>query len=420
MVQEKLVSSEKTKNDNNVYHEEKFNSPLLKFNNSEEWKSNIKIGDLTEKVIAGATPRTSNNEYWENGTIPWLSSGEIHKKHIEYTDKFITKLGYDNSSTKMIPKHSVLIALAGQGKTRGTVAINNIELCTNQSVASIIPNDTKLYYKYLFYYLENQYDKLRALSSSDGGRGGLNLKLIKSFKINLPSIDEQKKIANFISKIDEKIELLEKKLVLYRKQKNYYLNEIFLVKLLKTNINHLTLKNVCEKIENGFSGQQVPYKTNFPVTRIETMSSGKINYEKVGFVEEIDEKYRLKDGDLLLTNINSLKWIGNVVYFEDKKPLYHGMNLMLLRPKNEFNSRYIYYYIFFHNKWFKKMACQAVNQASINKSTLEKFSVLIPNLEIQNQIGNLMTNIDWKISLAEKEIEKTKLYKKSLLQKMFV
>lgn len=150
------------------------------------------------------------------------------------------------------------------------------------------------------------------------------------------------------------------------------------------------------------------------------MSSGKINYEKVGFVEEIDEKYRLKDGDLLLTNINSLKWIGNVVYFEDKKPLYHGMNLMLLRPKNEFNSRYIYYYIFFHNKWFKKMACQAVNQASINKSTLEKFSVLIPNLEIQNQIGNLMTNIDWKISLAEKEIEKTKLYKKSLLQKMFV
>ncbi len=66
------------------------------------------------------------------------------------------------------------------------------------------------------------------------------------------------------------------------------------------------------------------------------------------------------------------------------------------------------------------MACQAVNQASINKSTLEKFSVLIPNLEIQNQIGNLMTNIDWKISLAEKEIEKTKLYKKSLLQKMFV
>lgn len=150
------------------------------------------------------------------------------------------------------------------------------------------------------------------------------------------------------------------------------------------------------------------------------MSSGEINYEKVGFVDEIDEKYRLKDGDILLTNINSLKWIGNVVYFEDKKTLYHGMNLMLLRPKKEFNPKYIFYYISFHNAWFKKMACQAVNQASINKSTLEKFSLLIPNLEIQNQIVDLLTNIDKKIFLSRENIKIMKLYKNSLLQKMFV
>ena len=128
------------------------------------------------------------------------------------------------------------------------------------------------------------------------------------------------------------------------------------------------LKDICGKIENGFSGTQVPFETNFPVTRIETMSFGKINYEKVGYVENIDEKYRLQEGDLLLTHINSLKWIGNVVYFNNKKRLYHEMNLMLLRIKKEFNSKFIYYYITQHNKWFKKMACQAVNQASINKS----------------------------------------------------
>lgn len=117
----------------------------------------------------------------------------------------------------------------------------------------------------------------------------------------------------------------------------------------------MLLNNICEKIENGFSGQQVPFETEFPVTRIETMSSGKINYDKVGFVEEINENYRLQEGDILLTNINSLKWIGNVVYFENKRPLYHGMNLMLLRPKKEFNSKFIYYYITYHNKWFKSL-----------------------------------------------------------------
>ena len=141
---------------------------------------------------------------------------------------------------------------------------------------------------------------------------------------------------------------------------------------LRFDYEEYTLKEICEKIENGFSGTQVPYKTQFPVTRIETISSGKINYEKVGFVDEISERYKLKKGDILLTNINSLKWIGNAVYYDGEQELYHGMNLMLLRTKKEFNSKYLYYYISYNNKWFKKMACQAVNQASINKTTLER------------------------------------------------
>ncbi|URN49660.1 restriction endonuclease subunit S [Methanobrevibacter sp. TLL-48-HuF1] len=157
-----------------------------------------KLGELVENVVAGATPKTSVEEYWDGGNIPWLSSGEVHKKYVYFTDKFITSEGYNNSSTKLVPKNSVLIALAGQGKTRGTVAINKIELCTNQSIASIIPNDN-LYYKFLFYYLESKYDYLRALSSSDGGRGGLNLKLIRSIPIQIPSVDEQKVISNFIN-----------------------------------------------------------------------------------------------------------------------------------------------------------------------------------------------------------------------------
>ncbi|MBQ9025643.1 MAG: restriction endonuclease subunit S [Methanobrevibacter sp.] len=179
-----------------------------------------------DNVVAGATPKTSIGEYWIGGDIPWLSSGEVHKKFIYFTDKFITSEGYNNSSTKLVPKNSVLIALAGQGKTRGTVAINKIELCTNQSIASIIPNKN-LDYKFLFYYLESKYEYLRALSSSDGGRGGLNLKLIRSIPINLPSIDEQKNISNFINSIDNKIMLLERKLISYQDFKKYLMQQIF-------------------------------------------------------------------------------------------------------------------------------------------------------------------------------------------------
>ena len=413
MVQEKLVSSEKTKNDNNVYHEEKFNSPLLKFNNSEEWKSNIKIGDLTEKVIAGATPRTSNNEYWENGTIPWLSSGEIHKKHIEYTDKFITKLGYDNSSTKMIPKHSVLIALAGQGKTRGTVAINNIELCTNQSVASIIPNDTKLYYKYLFYYLENQYDKLRALSSSDGGRGGLNLKLIKSFKINLPSIDEQKKIANFISKIDEKIELLEKKLVLYQKFNESMKEELFtnFEPYTKLRLNKFLKESKIKSKDN--INRRLTVKLNLKgITKREVKS-----VEKEGATTQ----YLRKEGQFIYGKQNLHKGAFGIIPKELDNYLSSSDIPSFDFIEDTVNPMWFYFY-FSRKSFYIKLERFSIGTGSkrISPDEFLNIQISIPELNIQNKQAEFLNNLNKKENVLKNEISSMKIYKKYLLQKMFV
>ena len=156
------------------------------------------------KCVAGATPDTKNHEYWDNGTIPWLSSGEVNKKRITSTDKFITPLGYQKTSTKMLPIKTVIVALAGQGKTRGTVAITEKEVCTNQSLAGIITDNT-VDSEYLFYYLETQYDNLRILSSGDGTRGGLNLQLINDYLVPTPSLDKQKFIATFGTLIDKNI-----------------------------------------------------------------------------------------------------------------------------------------------------------------------------------------------------------------------
>ena len=90
-------------------------------------------------VVTGATPSTSVSEYWDNATIPWMSSGEINNRFITCTENRISQLGYDRTSTHLIRPNSVLVALAGQGTTRGKVAINRIELCTNQSLAAITP-----------------------------------------------------------------------------------------------------------------------------------------------------------------------------------------------------------------------------------------------------------------------------------------
>ena len=166
-----------------------------------------KIGDFTN-CTAGGTPSTQISAYW-GGEIPWMSSGELHLKRVYDVVGRITQLGLNNSSTKFIPENSVLVGLAGQGKTRGTVAISKIPLCTNQSIASIFPNE-QFCPEFLFYNLENRYDELRSLSTGDGGRGGLNLTIIRNIWLKFPTKPEQTAIATALSDTDALLAELEK------------------------------------------------------------------------------------------------------------------------------------------------------------------------------------------------------------------
>ena len=168
----------------------KFGEPV---NNEGEipfrWKL-LKIKNIA-LLKAGGTPSTSNQEYW-NGDIPWMNSGDLNRKTITEVEGRITDLGLKNSNTSIIPPHSVLIGLAGQGKTRGTAAINEISLCTNQSIATLILDPKRANYMFVYHNLDFRYSELRRLSVGDGGRGGLNLRIIGNLSIKLPPIEEQK------------------------------------------------------------------------------------------------------------------------------------------------------------------------------------------------------------------------------------
>ena len=159
------------------------------------------IGEFAN-CFAGATPSTSHPEYWENGKIRWMSSGEVHKGHVEDTDSRITELGYKSASTRMVPIHSIVIALAGQGKTRGTVAVTEVDLCTNQSLCAIVP-DERVNYSYLYHNLQVRYLELRGLSGDVNGRGGLNLKIIQKIPVILPPIDKQQQFAAIAQQADK-------------------------------------------------------------------------------------------------------------------------------------------------------------------------------------------------------------------------
>ncbi len=184
-----------------------------------------KIGELFQ-IITGGTPNTSNSSYWEPGEIPWLSSGEVNKKRIFYTDRKISRDGLTNSSAKWVTSRSVLIALAGQGKTRGTVAINEIPLTTNQSIAAISFSQ-QVDVDFIYQNLEKRYEEIRTLSSGDGSRGGLNKNIIANITTPYTSLEEQKKIGAFLSSIDSIITLHQRKLEMLKNVKQAFLEKMF-------------------------------------------------------------------------------------------------------------------------------------------------------------------------------------------------
>jgi len=164
--------------------------------------------ELLSDVITGGTPSTTIAEYWDGG-IPWLSSTEIHQRTVSRPTRYISEEGLANSSAQIAPAGSVLIALAGQGKTRGTSAYLTRDMALNQSLAGLVADETELYRGYLLYAVTRRYEELRGLSSGDGGRGGLNKTLLWDLRFTLPSsLEEQCAIAEVLSGMDEEIRLL--------------------------------------------------------------------------------------------------------------------------------------------------------------------------------------------------------------------
>jgi type I restriction enzyme, S subunit len=171
------------------------------FQGARAWRS-APIGEIFD-TASGGTPDRSKKEYW-GGDIPWVSTSLVNFNHIEKTHEFITEEGLKNSSAKIFPPGTILIAMYGQGKTRGQVAILDIAATTNQACAAILPQDG-IYPEFVFLSLSNCYEELRAMSNS-GGQENLSQSLIRGLSISIPwDTEEQTKIQSCLSRLDELI-----------------------------------------------------------------------------------------------------------------------------------------------------------------------------------------------------------------------
>ena len=153
-------------------------------------------------ITNGSTPSRKEASFW-NGNIPWVSSGEVANNIIESTNEMISEEGFNNSSVKKLPIGTVLIAMIGEGKTRGQTSVLNIEATTNQNIAAIIINHGHIESKFLWYWLQKEYKNNRTAGNGSGPQA-LNCQKVRELPFILPTLPEQVEIVRILDIIIEK------------------------------------------------------------------------------------------------------------------------------------------------------------------------------------------------------------------------
>lgn len=194
-----------------------FGDPI---SNDKGWETK-KLGEVFD-TTSGGTPSKKHAEYYDNGTIPWLRSGEIDKTFISSTELYITEQGVKNSSAKWFPVNTVVIAM--YGATVGQVGVLKNAMTTNQAICGIFPNDRfdSLYLYYFLRMMKSEFIKL----SSGGAQPNISQSIIRDTVINCPPISLQKQFAENIENIERQKELITKSIKetedLFNSRMSYY------------------------------------------------------------------------------------------------------------------------------------------------------------------------------------------------------
>ena len=351
------------------------------------------IGEFAN-CFAGATPSTSHPEYWENGKIRWMSSGEVHKGHVEDTDSRITELGYKSASTRMVPIHSIVIALAGQGKTRGTVAVTEVDLCTNQSLCAIVP-DERVNYSYLYHNLQVRYLELRGLSGDVNGRGGLNLKIIQKIPVILPPIDKQQQFAAIAQQADKS------------KFGDFKSQFIEMMGDFRSNPKGWKIKKLSElasyTIGLTYKPEQV-CDAGTIVLRSGNIQDNQINLDDLVRVNTIiRENLWVREGDILMCSRNgSASLVGKVAQIKAvSEPMTYGAFMTVIR--SEYSD---FLYLYFQSANFRDQISggKSSTMNQITQKMLDKIEFPFPDLDTISSLSSILQQADKSKSVIQKAL----------------
>ncbi len=351
-------------------------------------------------VTVGGTPSTSVPEYW-GGAIPWMASGDVHGRVIDDVPTRISGLGLRHSSAMMVDPPSVAVALAGQGRTRGTAAYVRCALCTNQSVALLKGNPGELDTEYLLHNLSFRYSELRSRSAG-GGRAGLTKTILGQLPLPLPAVREQSKIAEVLSTIDRAIEQTEALIAKQQRIKTGLMQDLLTRGIdehgnLRSEQTHEFKDSPLGRIPVEWKSAPLAVfvpsaeygistslgESGYAVLRMNNLLDGEADLSDLKFTDSpVPGHLWLRDGDVLFNRTNSWEHVGRTgIWRGQLQSATFASYLVRLNPHPE---RLLPEMLNLWLNWnriqiaMRRQATPAVQQVNINPTNLRSIPAAFP------------------------------------------
>ncbi len=405
--------------------------PKLRFKEfSDEWEEK-KLGEIAE-ITSGLTPLRSEEKFYLNGTIPWIKTSDLNNSYIKKTEEKISEVALKETSIKLLPKNTLLVAMYGGFNQIGRTGLTTMEATTNQALSAIKFKDINKFPLFFQNVLNYKVDYWKKVSASSRKDPNITKKDIEDFKIFYPKLEEQEKIANFLSSIDKKISLIEEKLELFREYKKGVMQKIFTKELRFKDSNGNDYPEWEEKrLDEVF--ERIIEKNVENNTNVLTISAQYGLISQIDFFnksvagKDLSKYYLLQKGDFAYNKSYSNGYpmgaIKKLKFYE--KGIVSTLYICFRLKNKKYSTNYFEQYFESRkiDKNIQEIAQEgARNHGLLNISVQDFFNIYIPfpTLEEQQKIADFLSSIDSKIENIEKELEGLKEFKKGLLQQMFV
>jgi len=382
----------------------------------------VRLSEIVD-TSSGGTPNRSVKEYWENGDIPWIKSGQLKDCLIDGAEEFITEKGLKSSSAKLVDKGTLLLAL--YGATAGKLGFLGLNATTNQAICAIKPKKENLINtKYLYYYLLSQRSEI--IKDSEGGaQPNISQNYVNNIQISLPPLPIQKRIAEILDTADA----LRRKDEALLKKYDELAQAIFIdmfgdIMLNEKNYPIFEFGKLCEELFLGLTSKVDYVNCNgVPLIRATDINKGELSFKNVKFISQEQHKKLTarritRRGDVLISKSGTL---GTCAIVDTDEEFSTYESIFTVRPKKELLSNVFLVSLVRNPSFQEKLLGGKVGAgvAHLNLNMLRDFTLPLPPIELQDKFVSISNSIENLINVSVKSKTDSESLFNSLLQKAF-